>query len=129
MSFGISRHYPINGVHGTILKCRNPDICNEHSGSNWFHSGSRQPAKMRPPFRFAEFNLTASDFRIIDVPSRSSRRGGSRSSRYAERDAVDVDAPLTKGVETDVQRCVVLTPRGRCQAGGFLSAGDGVKKS
>ncbi len=33
--------------------------------------------------------------------SRSLGRGGSRSSRYAERDAVDVDAPLTNGVEAD----------------------------
>jgi hypothetical protein len=48
-------------------------------------------------------DLTASDFRIILLPSRSFQRGGSRSSRYVERDAVDVEAPLTNGAEADGQ--------------------------
>jgi hypothetical protein len=47
--------------------------------------------------------LTASDFRIIVLPSRSSKGGGSRSSRYAERDAMDADALLTKGADADGQ--------------------------
>jgi hypothetical protein len=52
-------------------------------------------------FVFIEFSLTASDFRIMILPSRSFQGGGSRSSRYVGRDAVDVDTPLTNGVEAD----------------------------
>ena len=33
--------------------------------------------------------------------SRSNERGGSRSSRNAERDAVDADAPITNGADAD----------------------------
>jgi hypothetical protein len=45
--------------------------------------------------------LTDSDFQLTLVSSRSFQGGGSRSSRYVERDAVDVDAPLTNGAEAD----------------------------
>jgi hypothetical protein len=52
-------------------------------------------------FRITEFGLTNSDFRIIDLLSRSFQKGRLAIVTDAERDAVDVDAPLTNGAEAD----------------------------
>jgi hypothetical protein len=90
--------------------------------TRWLHPGYNN-------FLFLESGLTSSDFRITLLLSRSFQRGRLAIVTDAERDAVDGEAPLTNGAEADERSRVVLTPRGRRQAGGSYPAGDGVKKS
>jgi len=52
-------------------------------------------------FRFSENNLTSPQITCMFRPSRSTKRGGSRSSRNAGRDAVDAEVPITNGTEAD----------------------------
>jgi hypothetical protein len=63
------------------------------------------------------------------LPSRSFQGGGSRSSRYVGRDVVDVECAFDERRRPGRPSRVVLTPRGRRQAGGVFSAGDGVNKT
>jgi hypothetical protein len=51
------------------------------------------------------FIIPLDNFLISDYPHIVPflQGGGSRSSRYAERDAVDADEPLTNGFEADGQ--------------------------
>jgi hypothetical protein len=63
------------------------------------------------------------------LPSRSFQGGGSRSSRYVGRDVVDVECAFDERRRPGRPSRVVLTPRGRRQAGGILFAGDGVKQT
>jgi hypothetical protein len=58
---------------------------------------TREQAPAPTEFGFSEFNLTNSDFWIMDTPSRSFQRGGSRSSRTRDGMRWTRTVPLTKG--------------------------------
>jgi hypothetical protein len=69
-------------------------------------------------FGISEFNLTKSDFWIMDTPSRSFQRGRLAIVTDAGRDAVDADGATDESAARGRRSRVVLTPSRWCQVGG-----------